>query len=374
MVEELLQDLVRLPSVTPHDAGCQDLVSNRLGERGFSNRRLDFGETANLWATHGDGAPLIVLAGHTDVVPPGPRDAWTSDPFEPTIRDGRIYGRGASDMKASDAAMVVALERLAQTGHPGTIALLLTSDEEGSGHDGTPRALDALIADGVKISAALVGEPTSERCFGDAFKVGRRGSMTGTITVSGVQGHTAYPHLALNAVHRLAPAMAKLVEIDLTPTDPNFPPTTFQIVHLKAGAGASNVIPGTCEVKFNIRFGVGLTHEQIAERVSDVFTHNGILDPISWDVSAHPFLTTDPSLTKALSRAVERVAGIVPSPSTGGGTSDARHFAARGIPVVEFGPLNASIHKVDEWVDLECLEPLARIYEETVLELLSQSF
>ncbi|MGV3614126.1 MAG: succinyl-diaminopimelate desuccinylase [Fimbriimonas sp.] len=365
-VLELLTQLLACPSVTPNDAGCQEIVAARLAAAGFAVERLRFGATDNLWATHGEGAPLLCLAGHTDVVPPGPLDAWSSPPFAPEVREGRLYARGASDMKASDAAMTVALEGIARDGHRGTVALLLTSDEEGPGHDGTGRVLAHLIERGVRIDAAVVGEPTSETRFGDAMKNGRRGSMTGSVVVTGIQGHTAYPHLADNAAHRLAPALAELVALDWGTGNPDFPPTTLQVCHLAAGTGASNVVPGRCEVRFNVRFGTANTEEEIMDRVGAVFARHGILDKVAWNVSARPFLTAPGALLEAIATAVEAETGVRPRPSTGGGTSDARCFAAHGIPVAEFGPSNATIHAVDECVEVACLEPLARIYKATV--------
>jgi succinyl-diaminopimelate desuccinylase len=370
-VLNLLTQLLRCPSVTPNDAGCQEIVAQRLEAAGFAVQRLRFGETDNLWATHGEGGPLICLAGHTDVVPPGPADAWASAPFEPEVRDGYLYARGASDMKASDAAMTVALENVARTGHRGTIALLLTSDEEGPGTDGTARALAHLLENGVKIDAALVGEPTSESFFGDAIKNGRRGSMTGRIVVTGIQGHTAYPQLALNAVHRTAPALADLAALDWGSGNADFPPTTLQICHLAAGTGASNVIPGRCEIRFNVRFGTANSEEEIQTRVGDVFRRHGIEDPIEWDVSARPFLTTPGTFLNALTSAVHEHTGVKPRLSTGGGTSDARFFAAHGIPVAEFGPLNATIHAVNENVEVACLETLVAVYEAAMRNYLS---
>jgi succinyl-diaminopimelate desuccinylase len=374
----LLKDLIRCLSVTPNDAGCQEIVAEVLRGAGFRVEALPFGRTANLWATHGEGGPLIVFNGHTDVVPPGPLEAWSSDPFEPTVRDGQLYGRGASDMKASVAAMTIALRTVAEEGHRGTLALLLTSDEEGAGTDGTARALAALIERGIKIDTALVGEPTSEARFGDAIKSGRRGSMTGDVTIQGVQGHTAYPHLAQNAVHVLAPALADLVALDFGPPEANFPPTTLQVCHLEAGTGASNVIPGQCKLRFNIRFGVGLSAEEIATRVEDVFRRHGRNEPVAWDVSARPFLTAHERLLEAVEGSIVHELGLGtdtrPRRSTAGGTSDARHFAAQDIPVAEFGPLNATIHQVDERVEIACLEPLARIYAGIARRLTEASF
>jgi len=347
------------------------VVAGRLEAAGFIIQHLRFGAVDNLWATHGSGTPLVCLAGHTDVVPPGPREAWTSDPFTPSDRDGLLYARGASDMKASDAAMTVALERISATPHAGTIALLLTSDEEGSGVDGTRRVLDALVAQGVHIDAAIVGEPTSEQVFGDVIKNGRRGSMTGLIKVKGVQGHTAYPQLADNAVHKLAPALLDLVNIDWGKADHNFPATTLQVSNLSAGTGANNVIPGEASLQFNIRFGASQTVESVQEKVAKVFLKHDIPDPIEWSVSALPFVTTGGPLVGALETAIFEETGVKSRRSTGGGTSDARYFAAHGIPVAEFGPLNATIHAVDECVEIDCLEPLARIYERAVGLLLA---
>jgi succinyl-diaminopimelate desuccinylase len=370
-VLELLNELISRPSLTPDDAGCQQLIADRLTKHGFVIRHLRFGDVDNLWATHGEGAPLVCLAGHTDVVPTGPVASWTSPPFEPEIREGFLYGRGASDMKASDAAMVIALERLAERGHPGTIALLLTSDEEGAGIDGTRHVLDRLIAEGVKIDAAIVGEPTSETAFGDVIKNGRRGSITGTITVKGVQGHTAYPQLAVNAVHRAAPALLELVDMDWGPGDDSFPPTTLQVSGVTAGTGASNVIPGDCTIQFNVRHGASITADQIRERIKDVFSLHGIFEPIDWAHSANPFVTSAGPLLEAVQSAVQEVTGVVPRRSTGGGTSDARFFADHRIPVVEFGPLNATIHAIDERIDVACLEPLAQVFEAACLKLLA---
>lgn len=369
-VLHLLEALLRCPSVTPDDAGCQQIIAERLIKAGFIVEHLRFRETENLWATHGSGAPLICLAGHTDVVPPGPEDAWHTDPFMPTILDGYLHARGASDMKASDAAMTLALERVAQAGHAGTIALLLTSDEEGPGHDGTKRALQDILDSGVTIDAVIVGEPTSELTFGDAIKQGRRGSMTGTIVVKGVQGHTAYPHLATNAVHRLAPALAEIVSIDWGHGNDQFPPTSCQIVHLEAGTGASNVIPGRVEARWNVRFGTDHSVESISARIVDIFAKHEIQEPISWECGALPFLTEAGPLVEAVSEAVEAETGLKPRPSTAGGTSDARFFAAAGIPVVEFGPINATIHAANENVEVSCLEPLVRIYTDAIQRFL----
>jgi succinyl-diaminopimelate desuccinylase len=369
-VRELLDELIRRPSVSPEDAGCQELIRERLTSAGFACESMRFGDSSNLWALHGEAGPIFCLSGHTDVVPPGPRGAWTADPFEPVEREGKLFGRGASDMKASVAALVVAAERIARQGHPGRVALLLTSDEE-TASLGTPGVLAVLAARGVRIAGAIVGEPTSEDRFGDAIKTGRRGSATGTLLVKGAQGHTAYPHLANNAVHRLAPALAELAAITWTPAVSPFPETSLQVSDVAAGTGAANVIPGECRITFNIRFGTSETPESLAERVGELFRRHGIEERIEWECSARPFLTEPGPLVEALEGAVREFAGVEPRRTAGGGTSDARWFAERGIPVAEFGPSNATIHAVDECVDLECLEPLAQVYERAVRHVLT---
>lgn len=358
----LLKELVSRASVTPDDAGCQAAIAARLEGAGFAIRWFNYGGVTNLWATHGAGAPLVCLAGHTDVVPPGPLEAWSSPPFEPTERDGELVGRGTSDMKGSVAAMVVALERAAAVPHPGTYALLLTSDEEGPGTYGTAYVLDRLAEEGVRIDEALVGEPTSERTFGDAIKVGRRGSVHGKLVVHGVQGHTAYPHLARNAAHELAPALSALVGVVWGNGTEFFPPTTLQVTHLESGAGAGNVIPGRAEVHFNLRFGTDWTVDAIRERVAETLAAVGVSSPVEWNVSAYPFLTEHAPMVDRLIAAIEAETGVSPARSTGGGTSDARAFAAHRIPVAEFGPSNATIHAVDERIAIEDLERLAKIY------------
>jgi len=355
IMRALLKDLLSRPSVTPDDAGCQTVIAERLAAAGFEVEMMPMGGVTNLWATHGSGAPLICLAGHTDVVPPG--EGWTNPPFEPTERDGYLYARGAADMKASVAAMVVALEQVAAEGHDGTIALLLTSDEEGPGVFGTKAVLEELAKRETRIHQALVGEPTSEKEFGDTIKVGRRGSLSGRLIVNGVQGHTAYPQLADNAAHRLAPLLVKLVDLDWGSGTEDFPPTTLQVSNLVSGTGAGNVIPGRAEVRFNVRFGTDWTPEAIQQRIEKALDSE-----IGWSVSALPFVTPPGSLREKLRTAVREVTSVEPKDSTGGGTSDARFFAAHGIPVAEFGPINATIHAVDERVAVAELEPLVEIY------------
>jgi len=361
-VLELLTELIARESVTPNDAGCQDLIAERLGRAGFRVERMRFGHVDNLWAVHGESGPIVCLAGHTDVVPAGPREAWSSDPFEATVRDGMVVGRGASDMKASVAAMVVALERLSAQGHDAQIALLLTSDEEGPGVDGTRRVLDNLSERSVRIEAAIVGEPTCESVFGDTIKAGRRGSLHGRIPVRGIQGHTAYPHLADNAAHRLNDVLASLLEIEWGDGEGEFPATSLQVTHLSAGTGAGNVIPGSAEIRFNVRFGTDWTAERIQKRIQSALDRRPVGD-IEFDVSALPFLERPGRLLQALGEAVESVTGTRPALSTGGGTSDARFFAAHRIPVAEFGPLNDTIHAANERIAISSLEPLADIYQ-----------
>ena len=358
-VQNLLASLVARPSVTPDDAGCQAIVRSRLESLGFASETIDEGGVTNLWATHGSGGPLLCFAGHTDVVPTGPLDAWVSPPFEPTVRDGHLFGRGSADMKSGDAAMVVALERLAAEGHPGTVALLLTSDEEGPGVYGTKYVLETLAARGTRIDAAIVGEPTSETAFGDTVKIGRRGSMSGTWIVEGKQGHTAYPQLAENAIHAMAPMLFALTEIDLGHGNAEFPPTTLQVTNIVAGTGAGNVIPGRVEIHFNLRFGTDWTAESLQGKVESVIGTN-----VAWDCSAYPFLTAPGALLESLSGAVQAVTGLSPKASTGGGTSDARFFAAHQIPVAEFGVINATIHAANECVRMADVDGLVDVFVE----------
>jgi len=367
----LTKQLVAEASVTPNDGACQSIIAGRLAAAGFTVESMPFGEVKNLWATHGEGSPVVCFAGHTDVVPAGPLEDWISAPFTPTERDGFLYGRGAADMKASVAAMTIALERVATQTHKGTLAILLTSDEEGPGTDGTKRVLNALVERGEKIDFAIVGEPTSDREFGDTIKSGRRGSMNGRLVVKGVQGHTAYPNLALNAVHRLVPALNALVGADWGHGNESFPPTTLQVSNFNAGTGAGNVIPGVAEVHFNIRFGTDWTVSVLQARVFELLSGNGIEDPVVWQVSAEPFHTSDTGLIEAITESIKAETGVDPEPSTGGGTSDARFFAAHGIPVAEFGPINKTIHAANETVEIACLEPLARIYADIAYRLLS---
>ena len=361
---ELARELVRRPSVTPEDAGCQALIAERLAPLGFRIEPLPFGEVTNLWARRGDTGPLLCLAGHTDVVPPGPLEDWTSPPFEPTIRDGRLYGRGAADMKGSLAAMVTAVEGfLARNpGHEASIAFLLTSDEEGPSVDGTVRVVERLLARGEAIDYALVGEPSSRERLGDTIKNGRRGSLNGFLTVHGKQGHVAYPHLAKNPFHAAAPALAALCAEVWDRGNDHFPPTSLQIANLRMGTGAENVIPGRLTAQFNLRFSTELTSEVIDQRVRRILDAGGFDYELRWRLSGNPFLTPAGELVDAARAAIAEVEGIETQLSTSGGTSDGRFIAPMGAQVMELGPINASIHQVDEHVGVEELEHLSDIY------------
>ncbi len=354
----LLKDLIARPSVTPDDAGIFDLLRPRLEAAGFAVQVLRYPDASNLWATRGEG-PWLVFNGHVDVVPAG--QGWTSDPFVPFERNGFLVGRGACDMKASVAAMVVALERTA-----APVALLLTSDEEGPSHDGTSRALDDLIARGARFEGALVGEPTSESTLGDAFKPGRRGSLTGRIAVKGVQGHVAYPERADNAAHRLAPALAELVATRWDEGDAFFPPSTMQVFELASGVGATNVVPGEARLGINFRHAPASSAASLQSRVESILRRHEVRFEAAWTASADPFLTATGPLTERLVAAVRETTGQTPVARTGGGTSDARAFAARGIEVVEFGPAPISMHGADEAVLIVDLQPLTSIYERIV--------
>lgn len=368
---ELARELIRRPSVTPDDAGCQMLIAERLGRLGFHIEPMPFGEVHNLWARRGGQGPLLCLAGHTDVVPPGPREAWRHDPFDPVIEDGLLYGRGAADMKGSLAAMVTACERFLarRPGHRGSIAFLLTSDEEGPAVDGTARVVRTLQARGERIDWALIGEPTAERSAGDVIKNGRRGSLSGRLRVLGRQGHVAYPDKADNPIHRFAPALAELVAAEWDRGNEFFPPTTFQVSNIHAGTGAGNVIPGELEAWFNFRYSTETTAEALRARVEEILRRHAVPHELAWEHSGEPFLTPPGELVEAVRAAVRRVAGVEPRLSTSGGTSDGRFIAPTGAQVVELGPCNATIHQADEHVAVEELVRLSAIYE-AVLEAL----
>ncbi len=373
LVLDLSQALLRLPSVTPEDAGCQALLAERLTAAGFRCRPLPFAEVQNLWAERGEHGPLFVFAGHTDVVPTGPESAWSSPPFEPTLRDGYLYGRGAADMKSSLAAMVVATERFcaAHPRHPGRIGFLITSDEEGPAVHGTRAVMETLGAEGVHIDYCLVGEPSSGERLGDTVRVGRRGSLNGTLTVHGTQGHVAYPQLAENPIHRAAPALAELAATHWDDGNEHFPPTSWQASNIRAGTGASNVIPGDLTVTFNFRFCTEQTAADLERRVADILDRHGLRYSLDWSLSGEPFLTAGGALVSAVSDSISAVVGSPPALSTSGGTSDGRFIAPTGTEVVELGPCNASIHKLDERVAVADLEPLARIYQKVLERLLA---
>jgi succinyl-diaminopimelate desuccinylase len=368
---DLARQLMVRRSVTPDDDGCQDILSARLAAIGFTIERLRFGEVDNLWARRGTSAPVLCFAGHTDVVPTGPLDQWHSDPFAPVEREGYLYGRGAADMKTSLAAFTTASERFvaAHPRHTGSIALLLTSDEEGVAADGTVRVVEALSSRGEALDYCIVGEPTSTQRLGDTIKNGRRGSLSGTLVVRGVQGHIAYPHQARNPIHLAAPALAELAATVWDEGNEYFPPTTWQVSNIHAGTGASNVIPGELSVLFNFRFSTASTVDSLQQRLEGILAAHELDYRLEWSLSGMPFLTPRGRLVDALHRAIHDVAGIVPELSTSGGTSDGRFIIAICRQVVELGPVNASIHKIDEHVKLADVDALSRIYERT-LELL----
>ena len=375
----LLEALIARPSVTPEDAGCQALVTERLMPLGFDCETLVCGpdnfRVTNLWAVHRGTrpGPTVVLAGHTDVVPTGPLSAWASDPFVPSHRDGRLYGRGAADMKTSIAAMTVAAEEfvLLHPQHAGTLALLFTSDEEGPSTDGTVRVVEALQARGERLDCCIVGEPTSVERLGDMIKNGRRGSLSAKLTVLGIQGHVAYPQLARNPVHQLAPALAELATTVWDTGNQHFPPTTWQVSNLHGGTGALNVIPGEVVVDFNFRFSTESTPDQLKARVVELLARHGIEYRLGWVLGGSPFLTRPGSLSAALSEAIEAETGAKPVLSTTGGTSDGRYIAPICAQVIEFGPINATIHKIDENVRVADIEPLKNIYRRTLETLLT---
>ena len=365
-------DLIRRRSVTPEDAGCQPLMAERLQALGFTIEPMRFGDVDNLWARRGTDGPLLCFAGHTDVVPPGPLERWSSDPFMPEVRDGMLYGRGACDMKGSLAAMVTATERFvaAHPDHKGSIAFLITSDEEGPAVDGTVKVVERLGGRGECIDYALVGEPSSHKRLGDIVKNGRRGSLNGSLIIRGRQGHVAYPQLADNPVHRAAAALAELCAERWDQGNDHFPPTSFQISNINAGTGADNVIPGELRVLFNLRFSTELTPDHIRRRIEDLLDRHGLEYDIDWRLSGMPFLTPAGELVAAAGDAIEAVMGAPTTLSTAGGTSDGRFIAPTGAQVLELGPVNATIHKVDECVGVDELDQLSAIYEGILMRLL----
>ena len=392
----LTQALIARVSVTPEDAGCQTAIAERLARSGFTVEHLPFGAVKNLWAAHGNDSPTMVFLGHTDVVPPGPRDAWASDPFQPEIRDGWLYGRGAADMKGSVAAFVLALEDFVarHPDHPGTIAVLLTSDEEGDAIDGVRRVAEHFRAIGRRIDYCLTGEPSSVNRLGDLVRVGRRGTLSGTLTVHGIQGHVAYPERARNPIHQAMPALTELcarqwdegypaapgllppaltagsAEPLAHPCASEFPASSFQISNIHAGTGANNVIPGACEVVFNFRYNPGWQAADLEREVHAVLDRHGLDYGIKWHRGGEPFLTREGPLRRAVRETIVARCGVTPEENTGGGTSDARFIAPLGAEVVEMGPVNASIHKIDERVAVDELERLPDLFREFAERLL----
>ena len=370
----LTQELISRQSNTPDDAGCQALMQARLEPLGFHFEYINSNGVSNLWARRGDSAPLVCFAGHTDVVPTGPLDKWHSDPFVPTIRDGQLYGRGAADMKASLAAFITSIEGFIarHPNHKGSIALLITSDEEGVATDGTVKVVETLAARGEKIDCCIVGEPTCVSSLGDTIKNGRRGSLSGRLTVKGIQGHIAYPHLIRNPIHQAAPAIAELAATVWDQGNEYFPPTSWQISNIHGGTGATNVVPGTVEIRFNFRHSTASTKDSLKQRVHAILDRHGLEYDLDWEESGKPYLTPRGSLVAAISAAIKQETGIDTELSTTGGTSDGRFIADIAEQVVEFGPLNASIHKLNEHVAVADLEPLRAIYQTTLEHLLAQ--
>jgi succinyl-diaminopimelate desuccinylase len=368
----LTQALIRRRSVTPDDAGCMDLIATRLEPLGFKTEWLNFGDTQNIWLRRGEGAPLFVFLGHTDVVPSGPAEAWGSPPFDPSIRNGFLYGRGSADMKSGIAAMVVALESFIPEypDHKGSVAVLLTSDEEGEAKDGVAKVVNVLQARGDSIDWCLVGEPSSVDRLGDVIRIGRRGSLCGVLRVLGMQGHVAYPNKADNPIHRFAPALAELTAEVWDEGNEFFPPTSFQVSNINGGTGADNVIPGSLEVLFNFRFSTASTEDGLKSKVLAILDKHGLKYQLTWRLSGPPFLTTPTELLDAVQQALEQVIGQPARPDTGGGTSDGRFIAPTGAQVVELGVLSGSIHKIDEHTPVDDLATLSQVYRQVLVNLL----
>lgn len=369
----LTRELIARRSVTPEDGGCQELLAARLARLGFAIEPIRRGNVANLWARRGSASPLFCFAGHTDVVPTGPLEQWLSDPFVPSEREGKLFGRGAADMKTSIAAFVVAVEDFLkkQSSHKGSIALLITSDEEGTAVDGTARVVELLKGRSERIDYCLVGEPTCASKLGDTIKNGRRGSLSGALRVKGMQGHIAYPHLAKNPVHLAAPALAELVATEWDSGNSHFPPTTWQISNIHGGTGAANIIPGEMKVLFNFRFSTASSPEELKRRVNSILDRHGVDYELDWSLSGMPYLTPSGKLVDVLSAAIREVTAVAPEVNTTGGTSDGRFIADICSEVVEFGPVNASIHKLNEHVELAAIEPLREIYLRVLSRLLA---
>jgi len=371
-VLDLARELIARRSVTPEDAGCQALIASRLAKAGFGCEDASVGSVTNLWARRGSGRPVFCFAGHTDVVPTGPLDQWLSDPFVPTVRDGKLYGRGAADMKSSIAAFVVAAEQFVaeRPSHAGSIALLITSDEEGPSVDGTVRVVERLKQRGETLDYCIVGEPSSAAALGDTIRIGRRGSLSARVVVRGVQGHVAYPEQVKNPIHLLAPALAELAATQWDRGDEDFPPTSFQVSNLNAGTGAENVVPGSAVMLCNFRFSSASTEASLRERFEAVLRKHRVDCTVAWTLGGKPFLSSKGKLLEAACSAARAHAGQSPQPSTGGGTSDGRFIIDICPEVVELGPVNASIHKLNEHIELEALERLPKIYLDTLRALL----
>lgn len=372
-VVTLTQHLLACPSVSPNDAGCQDIIRDVLSPLGFKLETMQFEDTTNLWATRGQGSSIFCFAGHTDVVPPGDLTQWQTDPFQPTHQDGYLYGRGAADMKGSLAAMLVAIKHFIRQhpNHNDMLSLLITSDEEGDYINGTVKVIDTLQKRGEHITWAVVGEPTSDQHLGDVIKIGRRGSLTGHLTIHGTQGHVAYPHLANNPIHLAAPALAELAQTTWDHGNRYFPATTLQIVNLQSGSGATNVIPSQCTASFNFRYASELTHEQLQQRVATILDQHGLHYDLQWHHSGAPFLTASGKLLEATTAAVQTVTGQTPRLETTGGTSDGRFIAPTGAEVIELGPINATIHQVNERVAVNDLTQLTLCYQKILERLLT---
>ncbi len=367
----LMDELIRRRSITPDDAGCQEIIAARLTALGFDCETMTFGDVTNLWARRGDASPVLCFAGHTDVVPPGAEDEWDTNPFKPVERDGLIYGRGSADMKSGLAAMTVALEEFvaAHDGHDGSLAVLITSDEEGHARNGTLKVVEALQARGEHIDWCVLGEPSSQNSLGDVVRVGRRGSLSGILTVRGVQGHVAYPQLSDNPISRFAPVLAELHTIEWDNGNEYFPPTSFQVVDIRAGIGFPNVTPGELSARFNFRYSTEWDHESLKAKVLSVFDAHDIDFELNWHLSGEPFLTQPGKLIDAISQAVTESTDQTPELSTGGGTSDGRFISPAGTDVVELGPVNATIHKVNEHVSIDDVVALTGMYRR-IAELL----
>ncbi|HIE4546656.1 TPA: succinyl-diaminopimelate desuccinylase [Proteus mirabilis] len=371
-VIELAQQLISRPSVSPDDQGCQQLIIERLAPLGFTIEKMPFGQTENLWACRGGEGETLAFAGHTDVVPPGANALWDHPPFEPSIRDGMLYGRGAADMKGSLAAMVVAAERFvhAYPQHRGRLAFLITSDEEADAHDGTVKVVESLISRGERLDYCLVGEPSSQHQLGDMIKNGRRGSITANVTIYGTQGHVAYPHLAQNPIHMASPFIHELVNTVWDNGNEYFPATTMQIANINSGTGSNNVIPGELFIQFNFRFSTAITDEEIRQRTEALLQKYQLHYHISWSLSGQPFITGEGKLLDAVRYSVKHYTNIEPTLSTSGGTSDGRFIAQMGAQVVELGPINATIHKVNECVSAADLQQLSRIYQRIMEQII----